>query len=80
MVKEYGFYKDAERGDVIQKEDCLWLIRQYRRVIIWGSGNLGSTLGKCLIEHGIMIDAYWDARYETVKECNGVPVRDREEG
>ena len=76
MVKEYGFYKDAERGDVIQKEDCLRLIRQYRRVIIWGSGNLGSTLGKCLIEHGIMIDAYWDARYETVKECNGVPVRE----
>ena len=76
MISNYSFYQDAEKGKAVNKEDCLREIKQYKRIIIWGAGNLGSILGKCLSEHGIAVGAYWDIRFESVNECNGIPVKE----
>lgn len=75
-MSSYSFYKEAESGEAVRAEECLQQIRQYKRIVIWGAGNLGSVLGKRLMECGIEIEAYWDARYEDIKECNGLPVRE----
>ena len=75
-MSSYSFYKEAESGEAVRAEECLQQIRQYKRIVIWGAGNLGSVLGKRLMECGVEIEAYWDARYEDIKECNGLPVRE----
>ena len=76
MAIEYSFYQKAEKGEEIDKNDCLREIKQYERIIIWGAGNLGSVLGECLSGYGIKVEAYWDIRHEMIKECNGFPVKE----
>lgn len=76
ISSSYGFYEEAESGEIIHIEDCLRQINNYKRIVIWGAGNLGSVLGKSLVDYGVEIEAYWDTRYEIIKECNGFPVRE----
>lgn len=75
-MSNYSFYKEAESGETVHAEDCLQQIRRFKRIVIWGAGNLGSILGKRLTEYGIEIEAYWDIRYEDIKECNALPVKE----
>lgn len=75
-MSNYDFCKEAECGETVHAEDCLQQIRRYKRVVIWGAGNLGSVLGKKLTECNIEIEAYWDIRHEDIKECNALPVKE----
>lgn len=74
MKKDYDFYRAAECGEAVNKQECLDQIKKYRRIIIWGAGNLGAALGKSLVGYGIRIEAFWDTRYAEIKECMGIPV------
>lgn len=76
MIKDYDFYRAAECGEPVDKEECLDQIRRYKRIIIWGAGNLGTALGKCFADYGIKIEAFWDTRYAEIKEYIGIPVRE----
>lgn len=58
------------------KEEIKDEIQKYDNIIIWGAGNLGTAVGKGLINMGISITAYWDKKYDSIKERNGVQVID----
>lgn len=68
------FYQKAEGGYDVDKEGLVQYINEFKYVIIWGAGNLGTALGKILLEAGVKLSAYWDAKYAEKKSCNGVPV------
>ena len=68
------FYRDAEAGEKVDEAGFLSYLQEFENVIIWGAGNLGTALGKKLLDKGIRISAYWDARYEVMSTCNGIPV------
>lgn len=68
------FYRDAEAGEKVDEAGFLAYLAGFRDIVIWGAGNLGTALGKKLLDKGVKLSAYWDARYEELKTCNGIPV------
>lgn len=68
------FYRDAEAGEKVDEAGFLAYLEGYKDIVIWGAGNLGTALGKKLLDKGVRISAYWDARYEELNTCNGIPV------
>lgn len=70
------FYADAEAGNEIDVQAVLEYIKSFETVIIWGAGNMGTALGKFLIENDVFVNGYWDQNYQKIKEKNGVKVYD----
>lgn len=68
------FYRDAESGEQVDEKGFIEYLQGYNNVIIWGAGNLGTALGKKLLDKGVKIAAYWDAKYNEIKECNHISV------
>lgn len=68
------FYQDAEAGRKVDEAGFLQYLEGYKNIVIWGAGNLGTALGKVLLEKGVKLSAYWDARFEELKTCNGLAV------
>ncbi len=74
MANEYAFYEAASAGYVFDADIVLKELKSYKNLIIWGAGNLGVVLGRELIQRGIEVKKYWDARYRDISSCNGVTV------
>ncbi|SDB60278.1 radical SAM protein [Butyrivibrio sp. INlla16] len=70
----YDFYEASDNGEIVNESDVLNVLKSFSTRIIWGAGNLGQVIGKALLDRDIEIDSYWDARYESVKSCNGITV------
>lgn len=68
------FYKDAEAGEKVDEAGFLNYLHGFKNIVIWGAGNLGTALGKKMLDKGVHISIYWDARYEEIKYCNGISV------
>lgn len=68
------FYRDAEAGEKVDETGFLAYLEGYKDIVIWGAGNLGTALGKKLLDKGVKLSAYWDARYGELNTCNGIPV------
>lgn len=68
------FYSDAEAGNEINEQEVIDYIRGFETVIIWGAGNMGTALGKYLIEQQVSVDGYWDQNYKEIQERNGIKV------
>ncbi len=71
-----AFYADVNAGKEVQSAEILEYIRSFDRIVIWGAGNLGSAVGKKLLQFGIDVTEYWDQRHADLRECNGIPVRE----
>ena len=68
------FIHGARNGDRQSPQALLAYCKQFATVIIWGAGNLGSAVGKKLIELGVHLDCYWDMQASSLGERNGIPV------
>lgn len=75
MTKE-ELYNAADCGGMLDPDCCMSLLQEYQRLVIWGAGNLGTILGSELKRRNLPVSCYWDARFESVLECNGLPVRE----
>ena len=74
------FYRDAEAGERVDEEDLFSYLHGFKNIVIWGAGNLGTALGKKLLDKGVQITAYWDVRYKEIKGCNDLPVMENFSG
>ena len=74
MFNKEEFNKNADAGNEINIPEVLLYINSFETVIIWGAGNLGTALGKSLVDKGVKISGYWDQRYEEVRDRNGIAV------
>ena len=74
MFEETTFYESAEKGERPLFSEFKNYVGQFRHLIIWGAGNLGTALGKVLQERSIAISVYWDQDYKNKPVCNGVNV------
>lgn len=68
------FYQDAHSGKAFEAETIFSYIRQFKFVVLWGAGNLGTEVGERLLAAGVSIAAYWDMNYEKISICNGIRV------
>lgn len=68
------FYKQAENGEKIDEAELFAYLKSFKNLVIWGAGNLGTALGKYLLDRDVKISAYWDARYNELLTCNGIAV------
>ncbi len=68
------FYYDAEQGEQADVDGFRDYLNSFERVIIWGAGNLGTALGKGLIERDYGVDCYWDKDFLNIHERNGLRV------
>lgn len=76
MFNRVKFYKQAHAGERVQKEELIRYISSFKNIILWGGGNLGSSVGEKLLEYGIKITAYWDINYKEKQSCNNVIVKE----
>jgi hypothetical protein len=74
------FYEQAEQGEAVDETGFIESLKAYKNIIIWGAGNLGTALGKDLLQKEVSITAYWDARYQTLGTCNGIQVLENFQG
>ena len=64
------YYRMAESGERIDNTEILLMIKSYKNVILWGASYLGKILGEHLQKQGVVISAYWDARFDEIKCLN----------
>ena len=68
------FYEDAHHGNPLDVPGLLDYLQSYKHLYIWGGGYLGSEIGSKLLELGIPIAAYWDARASSIGSLHGIKV------
>jgi organic radical activating enzyme len=64
----------ARIGAPIDQAGLVAHLKSFRHVIIWGAGNLGTAIGKRLLELAVPITAYWDMRADELAPLHGVRV------
>lgn len=64
----------ARNGERLEPQVFVDFCQQYEAVIIWGAGNLGTALGKKLLELDVTPACYWDTQAAGIKNRNGLPV------
>lgn len=69
-----GFLSAARQGDVLDTRLFVEFSNGYRSVVIWGAGNLGTAIGRKLLDAGVRISCYWDTQAATKKTCNDLSV------
>lgn len=67
-------YEDAHQGKALDIVGLVSYLKNFKRLYIWGAGNLGSEIGQKLIEMQIPITAYWDTRAKDLNELHEIPV------
>lgn len=68
------FYRKAHEGKNIDLNGfCDWM-NQFQHKIIWGAGNLGTAVGKKMLDLGMHIDTYWDSNAAKIGEKYGIKV------
>jgi organic radical activating enzyme len=68
------FYEDAHQGNPLDVAGLVGYLKSYGNLYVWGGGNLGSDIGKKLLELGIPITAYWDTRASSIGSLHGIKV------
>jgi organic radical activating enzyme len=68
------FYEDAHQGNPFSVQELVEYVRSFRRLYIWGAGNLGSEIGSKLLELGVPVTAYWDTRHASLNSLHGLNV------
>jgi organic radical activating enzyme len=68
------FIESARQGDSVESRVFVEFASQFKSIVIWGAGNLGTALGKKLLAMGLGVSAYWDVRTEEIKTTNGISV------
>jgi organic radical activating enzyme len=68
------FLLAARNGDRLDPGVFVEFCQQYDNIVIWGAGNLGTALGKKLLQLGIKPACYWDAQAEKIGSRNGLAV------
>ena len=68
------YYKQAHSGDKVDNTELLAYIKSFKRVVLWGGSYLGVAVGKYLMEHDVLIESYWDLRYEDLGTVDGIQV------
>lgn len=68
------FYLLVESGEEFAQEELLDYLNSFENVILWGAGNLGTAIGKKLLELGVKIECYWDKKAEVLYKCNNIQV------
>lgn len=74
MRVEDFFEEEIFDLEKLSKEDFKIHLKQYKSVVLWGAGNLGTAIGKEMLELGIKIDNYWDQKADQLKIVNGIEV------
>jgi organic radical activating enzyme len=74
MFDLQAFYEDAHHGNPLDIQGLVDYLKSYKHLYVWGGGNLGSEIGKKLIELGIPITAYWDTRASSIGSLHGIKV------
>ena len=72
MFSLRDYYLKAHLGQKVDNTDMLDYIRSYEKIVLWGASYLGEAIGKFLIDNDITIYRYWDLRWETIHELNGI--------
>lgn len=68
------FLLAARNGDRMDPEVFVDFCRQYQAVVIWGAGNLGTAVGRKLLELGVTPACYWDTQADRIGSRNGLSV------
>jgi hypothetical protein len=68
------FLQAARNGDEVDASVFVNFTRRFEAIVLWGAGNLGTAVGKRLLELDIRISAYWDMRAEQIVKQNAVDV------
>jgi organic radical activating enzyme len=68
------FLAGARFGEQLDPAVFVDFAKQYREVVIWGAGNLGTAVGKRLLNIGVNLTCYWDAQANKINVCNEVSV------
>jgi organic radical activating enzyme len=66
------FLTGAHHGERLDSQIIVRFTRKFDSVVIWGAGNLGTAVGKKLLEIGVRVSCYWDTQAEMIKTCNGL--------
>lgn len=74
MLSLNEFIGSAHSGKRTDIKSFVNYLQSYEKIILWGAGNLGRTIGSKLIELGIAVSAYWDIRSKELGELNGIRV------
>jgi MoaA/NifB/PqqE/SkfB family radical SAM enzyme len=69
------FLEAARQGENTDDAQFVAFAKKFDAVVLWGAGNLGTALGKKLIELGINVNIYWDIQSELIGKRNGLDVR-----
>jgi organic radical activating enzyme len=69
-----GFVNGAHHGKRLDSQIIVRFTREFDSVVIWGAGNLGTAVGRKLLELGVRVSCYWDTKAEMIKTCNGLSV------
>lgn len=76
MFNREKFYEQAHAGRKVEEEELIKYISSFNNIILWGAGNLGSAVGKKLLECGVNLTVYWDRNYQEKQFCNNVVVKE----
>ena len=68
------FIESARNGDSVDSRIFIEFANQFKSIMIYGAGNLGTAIGKHLQSLGVNINAYWDVQADKINERNGIQV------
>ena len=69
-----AFYEDAHQGNPLDIPGLVDYLNSFKRLYIWGGGNLGNEIGEKLLELGVYITAYWDTRASSMRPLHGINI------
>lgn len=76
MFDYENFYKQCVSGNKCDDTEVLNYIKGFKYIVIRGGSNLGTAVEKKLHSSKIIINEFWDMRYEELKTINGIPVKE----
>lgn len=74
MFNINAYYEEAISGENTGDGSIISYIESFDNIVLWGASYLGERIGQYLINNGIEIACYWDARAEQIGEKNGICV------
>jgi len=69
------FIENAKTGQSVDVDGFRKYVNSFETVIIWGAGNLGTAVGRELLNLNINISLYWDMQADKKVICNGITVQ-----
>jgi hypothetical protein len=68
------FLEGARSGERLDPQIFAAFTRRFDSVIIWGAGNLGTAVGRKVLDLGVSIACYWDTQAGTIARRNNLTV------